>query len=82
MQHLEQQAALHKERARITKDIHDDLGANLTQIALLGELARQDTRTGNSGVPGVAGERLSLQGDRGSTGHHPQHRSSALARHL
>lgn len=39
---LEQQAALHKERARIAKDIHDDLGANLTQIALLGELAQQD----------------------------------------
>jgi signal transduction histidine kinase/ligand-binding sensor domain-containing protein len=40
---LEQQAALHKERGRIAKDIHDDLGASLTQIALLGELARQDT---------------------------------------
>src|SRR5262249_4542375 len=39
---LEQQAALHKERARIAKDIHDDLGANLTQIALMGELAQQD----------------------------------------
>lgn len=39
---LEQQAALHKERARIAKDIHDDLGANLTQISLLGELAEQD----------------------------------------
>ena len=42
---LEQQAALHKERARIAKDIHDDLGANLTQIALLGELAQQDSTT-------------------------------------
>jgi signal transduction histidine kinase len=39
---LEQQEALHKERARIAKDIHDDVGANLTQIALLGDLARQD----------------------------------------
>ncbi len=39
---LEAQAALHKERARIAKDIHDDLGANLTQISLLGELAHQD----------------------------------------
>jgi len=39
---LEQQAALHNERARIAKDIHDDLGATLTQIALLGELAKQD----------------------------------------
>jgi signal transduction histidine kinase len=39
---LEQQAALQKERARIAKDIHDDLGANLTQIAYLGELAQMD----------------------------------------
>lgn len=31
----EQQAALQRERARIAKDIHDDLGANLSQIALL-----------------------------------------------
>jgi signal transduction histidine kinase len=36
---LEQQAALQKERARIAKDIHDDLGASLTQVAYLGELA-------------------------------------------
>ncbi len=50
---LEQQAALHKERARIAKDIHDDLGANLTQIALLGELAQQD-----SAQPGKASERM------------------------
>jgi signal transduction histidine kinase/ligand-binding sensor domain-containing protein len=50
---LEQQAALHKERARIAKDIHDDLGANLTQIALLGELAQQDR-----GEPEKAGERM------------------------
>jgi signal transduction histidine kinase/ligand-binding sensor domain-containing protein len=39
---LEQQALLQRERARIAKDIHDDLGANLTQIAFLGELAQQD----------------------------------------
>ncbi len=39
---LEQQAALQRERERIAKDIHDDLGADLTQIAFLGELAQQD----------------------------------------
>lgn len=39
---LEQQAALQRERARIAKDIHDDLGGTLTQIAFLGELANQD----------------------------------------
>jgi signal transduction histidine kinase len=53
MLHLEQQATLHKERARIAKDIHDDLGANLTQIALLGELARQDRA-----APEKAGEHV------------------------
>lgn len=45
VQQLEQQTLLHKERARIAKDIHDDLGANLTQITLLSELARQDMPT-------------------------------------
>ncbi len=45
VQQLEQQTLLHKERARIAKDIHDDLGANLTQITLLSELARQDMST-------------------------------------
>jgi len=45
LQQLEQQSALHQERARIAKDIHDDLGANLTQISLLGELAQQDRAT-------------------------------------
>lgn len=50
---MEQQAALQHERARIAKDIHDDLGANLTQIAFLGELARQD-----QGEPEKAAERI------------------------
>lgn len=50
---LEQQAALHRERARIARDIHDDLGANLTQIALLGQLAQQDTA-----APAKAAERI------------------------
>jgi ligand-binding sensor domain-containing protein/signal transduction histidine kinase len=40
---LEQQSALEKERARIANDIHDDLGARLTQIGLLSELARRQT---------------------------------------
>jgi signal transduction histidine kinase/streptogramin lyase len=50
---LEQQEALHRERARIAKDIHDDVGANLTQIALLGELAQQDR-----GEPDKAADRM------------------------
>jgi signal transduction histidine kinase len=39
---LNQQRAVEMERSRIARDIHDDLGANLTQIALLSELAQTD----------------------------------------
>jgi len=42
LQRLEQQHAVEQDRARIAKDIHDDLGAELTQITLLSELARHD----------------------------------------
>ena len=41
MQVLEQQAVLDKERSRIAKDLHDDLGASMTQITLVLELALQ-----------------------------------------
>jgi len=37
-----QQELLEKERARIARDLHDQLGANLTQVALLGEMAEAD----------------------------------------
>jgi signal transduction histidine kinase len=39
---LRQQEALEKERSRIARDIHDQLGANLTQVSLLGELIEGD----------------------------------------
>ena len=39
---MRQQEALEKERARIARDLHDQLGANLTQVALLGEMAEDD----------------------------------------
>jgi signal transduction histidine kinase len=39
---LEQRQAVEKERRRIAKDMHDQLGAGLTQVGLLGELARRD----------------------------------------
>jgi signal transduction histidine kinase/ligand-binding sensor domain-containing protein len=42
LEHLARQQGLERERARIAKDIHDDLGANLTLIARLGHLARQE----------------------------------------
>jgi signal transduction histidine kinase len=50
---LERESALHTERARIAKDIHDDLGASLTQISLLGKLAEHDL-----GEPAKAGPLL------------------------
>ncbi len=37
-----QKELLERERARIARDLHDQLGANLTQVALLGELAEAD----------------------------------------
>jgi ligand-binding sensor domain-containing protein/signal transduction histidine kinase len=39
---MRQQEALERERARIARDIHDQVGASLTQVALLGELVESD----------------------------------------
>ncbi|HVU34966.1 MAG TPA: two-component regulator propeller domain-containing protein [Opitutaceae bacterium] len=39
---LERQAALDQERARIAKDIHDDVGGSLTHVTLLSRLAQRD----------------------------------------
>lgn len=39
---LEHQRAIERERTRIAKDIHDDLGASLTRINLLSQSARRD----------------------------------------
>ncbi len=39
---------LERERARIARDIHDDLGAGLTQLTLQGELIRRETPRGAS----------------------------------
>jgi signal transduction histidine kinase len=38
----EQKHALERERLRISRDMHDEVGADLTEIAILSELARQD----------------------------------------
>jgi signal transduction histidine kinase/streptogramin lyase len=48
---LEQQVALDRERTRIARDIHDDLGGSLTQIALLSDRALHDTGVRDSGAP-------------------------------
>jgi signal transduction histidine kinase len=51
LEELERQRAVERDRTRIAKDIHDDLGAGLTQITLLSELARREP-------PGQAGTHL------------------------
>jgi signal transduction histidine kinase len=42
LQTFQQREALENERARIARDLHDQLGANLTRVALLGEMAEAD----------------------------------------
>ena len=60
---LEQENVLQRERARIAKDIHDDLGARMTQISLLAELTEQaihDPQQARGQVSQIAG--LTRQG--------------------
>lgn len=42
IEQLEREKALERERSRISKDMHDEVGANLTKIAILSELALRD----------------------------------------
>jgi signal transduction histidine kinase/ligand-binding sensor domain-containing protein len=39
---LEKRELVNKERTRISRDLHDEIGANLTHIAILSELAQQE----------------------------------------
>jgi len=41
MERLERQNLMERERARVAQDLHDDLGAGLTEIGLLGSLAQR-----------------------------------------
>jgi signal transduction histidine kinase/ligand-binding sensor domain-containing protein len=50
LRELEQQAALDKERSRIARDLHDDLGGSLTEVSLLlGTTERGLPPAGNTG---------------------------------
>ncbi len=44
LRELEKQQAVLQERERISKDIHDDLGAGLSTIAILSELVKQNAK--------------------------------------
>jgi len=45
--HQKEQALLQRERARIARDIHDDLGTRVTQLVLQGEVAQTEQPTGS-----------------------------------
>lgn len=52
---LEKQLELDAEHSRIARDMHDEIGSNLGQMRLLGELAR-DLDTGNPKYERIAGQ--------------------------
>jgi signal transduction histidine kinase/ligand-binding sensor domain-containing protein len=60
LQRLEQQRAVHEERGRIARDLHDDLGGSLTGIALQLEAARRGGNAGEHELAALAAEARSL----------------------
>ncbi len=58
---------LEKVRTRIATDLHDDIGANLTRISLLSEVARQKAENGNgqllSSIADIARESVASMND-------------------
>ena len=61
--HARAQGLLQRERARIARDIHDELGAGLTQLLLLGEVVRQagpPTPQGQTGIDQLCGKARGL----------------------
>ena len=66
LERLETQLSVEKERARIAQDIHDGVGANLTEIAWLAEVAEkealrpEEVRTQTRKISGTARETVQL----------------------
>lgn len=51
IEEAERQRAIEHERARIARDIHDDLGASLTRLTLLSQTAMTENAAGRSTAP-------------------------------
>lgn len=64
---LQRVLELEKVRTRIATDLHDDIGANLTRISLLSEVARQKAENGNgqmlSSIAEIARESVASMND-------------------
>lgn len=60
IQRLERQRAVEQERSRIARDLHDDLGASLTGVALQLEAAQRQGRAEGPQLAALAGETRSL----------------------
>ena len=50
---VQEPVELNRERARIARDIHDDLGAGLTQLVLLGEVSKSELPSHSSTRPQI-----------------------------
>jgi signal transduction histidine kinase/ligand-binding sensor domain-containing protein len=61
--HMSHERSLERERARISRDLHDDLGASLTGIALQLEAAQKRGRAESPQLGKLAGEARSLSHD-------------------
>ncbi|HYG24663.1 MAG TPA: two-component regulator propeller domain-containing protein [Verrucomicrobiae bacterium] len=59
LERLERQRSVERERSRIARDIHDDLGASLTRITMLSQLSPA-TRNGHSDGDSTAVRNLDL----------------------
>lgn len=64
---LQRVLELEKVRTRIATDLHDDIGANLTRISLLSEVAKQKAENGNgqmlSSIADIARESVASMND-------------------